>query len=269
MICASALSKTMQYLNGADHTPQSIKNFINIIASKNDLLYKALQIKSERQRYCKMDKYLVARMNQVKPRTFEQIADIWYAGSPSGRNYYYHTSRYHFLNLHSFFTGNYTVELRGYNSVLHAGKVRAYIVLSLALNNQALTQRNASCRKIQEENPRFAMRIYLNRIGLIGEEFKSCREHLCEALDGSEREILGRLRGLSEVIPKGVYPAQMGRKICEGYGLHHELRQHQRSRFRHQAWTALSRSWWGKGKTEISILTPQHSIPSAMTGFWY
>jgi len=47
-------------LDGANHTPQTIKNFVNIIASKNDLLYKALQIKGERQRFCKkLDEYLV------------------------------------------------------------------------------------------------------------------------------------------------------------------------------------------------------------------
>ena len=76
------------HLDGANHTPQTIKNFVNIIASKNDLLYKALQIKAERQRYCmKMDEYLVKRINQDKPRTFEQISSIWYAGyGEYGRN---------------------------------------------------------------------------------------------------------------------------------------------------------------------------------------
>ena len=186
------------HLDGADHTPQSIKNFVNIIASKNDLLYKSLQIKGERQRYCrKMDEYLVERMNREKPRTFEQISDIWYAGYGESRNRHYHNSRYHFLNLHSFFTGNHTVELRGYNSELHAGKVRAYIVLSLALNHQALTQKNASSRKVQAENEKFAMRTYCNRIGLIGEEFKSCREHLCEHLDGNGAWRYGSVNGRS------------------------------------------------------------------------
>jgi hypothetical protein len=28
------------------------------------------------------------------------------------------------------------------------------------------------------------MRTYLNRIGLIGDEFKACREHLCKRLSG-------------------------------------------------------------------------------------
>jgi hypothetical protein len=99
--------------------------------------------------------------------------------------HHYHGSRYRFLNLHSFFTRNHTVELRGFNSELHAGKVRSYIVLALALNYQALTRKTVSSQKVQEENDKFAMRTYLNRIGFIGDEFKACRVHLCKHLDGN------------------------------------------------------------------------------------
>lgn len=174
------------HLNGAPHTPKSIRNFVNIITSKNDLFYKALQIEPGRMGYCKkMDEYMVRRMNEAKPRTLKQIEDIWYAGYSDSRNTHYHNSRYHFLNLHSFFNRNHTVELRGFNSELHAGKVRSYIVLALALNHQALTQRSASNKKPQVENEKFAMRTYLNRVGFIGDEFKNCREHLCKHLSGS------------------------------------------------------------------------------------
>lgn len=174
------------HLNGADHDARSIKNFINIIASKNDLLYKALQIKPYRMRYCKkMDESLVQAIKRKRPQTLQAIENIWYDGYYGCRDTHYHDSRYHFLNLHSFFHGNKTVELRGFNSELHAGKVRAYIVLALALNNQALTQASASSRKPQTENEKFAMRTYLNRIGLIGEEFKNCRDHLTAHLTGS------------------------------------------------------------------------------------
>lgn len=174
------------HLDGSNHTPRSIRNFINIIASHNDLFYKALQIAPDRMQFCKkMDAYLVEQMNQRKPKTFAEIEDIWYERYPGGRNVHYHNSRYHFLNLHSFFHGHQTVELRGFNGTLHAGKVRAYIVLTLALNHQALTQKSASYRKVQEENERFAMRTYLNRIGFIGDEFKNCREHLYQHLSGN------------------------------------------------------------------------------------
>ena len=174
------------HLDGSAHTPRSIRNFVNIIYAHNDLLYKSLQIASERMRYCKkMDAILVERMNQAKPKTLKQIESIWYENYTGSRSGHYHQSRYHFLNLHSFFHGNHTVELRGFNSTLHAGKIRAYIVLALALNHQALTQKSASYRKVQEENEKFAMRVWLNRIGFIGDEFKSCREHLYQHLDGN------------------------------------------------------------------------------------
>lgn len=174
------------HLDGAAHTPRSIRNFINLIASRNDLFYKALQIEPERMRYCKkMDAYLVEQMNKKKPKTFKKLEDIWYAGYDGSRTGHYHNSRYHFLNLHCFFHGNHTIELRGFNSELHAGKIRAYVVFSLAMNHQALIQKSASYRKVQAENEKFAMRVYLNRIGFIGEEFKSCRKHLYEHLDGN------------------------------------------------------------------------------------
>lgn len=173
------------HLDGANHNARSIRNFVNIVASKNDLFYKALEIEPERMRYCKkMDEVLVSKMNSKKPKTMEKVRELWYEGYHGTQNTHYHSSRYHFLNLHSFFTGHHTVELRGFNSSLHAGKIRSYIVLALALNNQALTQKSASSKKPQIENEKFAMRTYLNRIGFIGDDFKNCREHLCKNLDG-------------------------------------------------------------------------------------
>ncbi len=174
------------HLNGKDHSPTSLRNFINIIYSKNDLLYDSLQIESARMRYCKkMDKNLVDRMNQSKPKTLAEIEAIWYEGYGQIRRRHYHESRYHFINLHSFFNGVGTVELRGFNGTLHAGKIRSYIVLALAINHQAITQKSASSKKPQVENQKFSMRTWLNRIGLIGNEFKNCREHLCKHLSGS------------------------------------------------------------------------------------
>jgi hypothetical protein len=174
------------HLDGQAHTPRSIRNFVNIIYARNDLFYKALGIEAQRVRYCKkMDEHLVTTMNRARPTSFAKIESIWYEGYRGNRDAHYHDSRYHFLNLHSFFHGHKTVELRGFNSTLHAGEVRSYIVLALALNTQALTQSSASTKKPQAENEKFAMRTYLNRIGFIGDEFKACREHLTKRLTGS------------------------------------------------------------------------------------
>jgi hypothetical protein len=124
-------------------------------------------------------------MNKIKPKRMQEIEDIWYAGYGPVRRQHYHQSRYHFLNLHSLFNGVGTLELRAFNGTLHAGKIRSYIVLALAMNHQALTQKFASTKKPQTDNPKFAMRTWLNRIGLIGDDYKNCREHLCKHLEGS------------------------------------------------------------------------------------
>ncbi len=174
------------HLDGAEHNLKSIKNFIHIIYSRNDLFYKALNINPSRQRFCKkLDKSLVEKIKERKPVTLNTLEDIWYESFRGSRISHYNDSRYHFLNLHSFFHGNHTVELRGFNSTMHAGELRSYIVLALALNHQALTQRSASPKQVQSENDKFAMRTYLNRIGFIGKEFKNCREHLTKHLTGS------------------------------------------------------------------------------------
>ena len=194
------------HVSGDGHTPQSIKNWVNIIASKNDLLYKALQVGEDRARYCmKIDAALVERINRRRPKTMRAIEELWYMGYDRDRTWRYNNSRYHFLNLHSFFNGNGTIELRGFNSgggsrgdSLHAGMIRSYVVLALALNHQALTQKFASPRKVQEENEKFAMRTYLNRLGLIGDEFKSCRDHLCKHLAGNGAWRYGRDLRLDE-----------------------------------------------------------------------
>lgn len=176
------------HLDGAPHTVRSLKNFIKIIAAKEDLLYDALDFDPARQRWCKKtDREVLARLVNIKPTTMEDMRKVWYGNDRTNASHY-NPSRYHFLNLHSFFQpgGNTTVELRAFASPkLHAGEIRGFICLALAINHQALTQRSASARRTQTENPKFAMRTYLNRIGLIGDEFKSCRDHLTKHLSGN------------------------------------------------------------------------------------
>ena len=174
------------HVDGANHTPRSIRNIINIVASKNDLLYKSLGILPERKKYCEqLDSHLIEQMHRFKPQTMERIADIWYRGYSMQRDYRYHDSRYHFLNLHSFLNGNGTLEFRGFNATLHAGKVKSYIQLSLAMCHQAKIQKSASRMVTQTDNPKYTFRTYLLRLGLIGDEFKTARQHLLEPLPGN------------------------------------------------------------------------------------
>ena len=174
------------HVDATPHTPASLKNLVNLMASKEDLLYKALEIDPERLRYCKkVNEELIQTINKKKPRTLEQLADIWYQGyGRESRERHYHQSRYHGLNLHSTFTKG-TIEFRLFNSTLHAGKVKAYIQFCLALSNQALSQKKASARRTCTDNEKYTFRCWMLRLGLNGDEFKTCRHHFLANLTGN------------------------------------------------------------------------------------
>jgi hypothetical protein len=172
------------HVDASPHNANTLRNITNIMASKEDLIYKALQVSVARERrYCKkVEQSFLEELNRKKPKTLEQVSRIWYNGN-DGRHEHYHNSRYHCLNLHSVFQKG-TIEFRLFNGTTHAGKIKAYIQLCLAISHQALTQRCASRIKTQSTNEKYTFRTWLLRLGLIGDEFKTARLHLLEHLDG-------------------------------------------------------------------------------------
>lgn len=174
------------HIGAKKHTPNTLKNLVNLMAAKEDLIYKSLEIDLERVRWCKkVNENLIEEINKKKPKTLEQLADIWYSDyGVENRDRHYHTSRYHGLNLHSTFTKG-TIEFRLFNGTLHAGKIRSYIVFCMAISYQALTQKSASARRTHTNNEKYTFRCWLLRLGLIGDEFKNCRMHLMKSLDGN------------------------------------------------------------------------------------
>ena len=173
------------HVDAGRYTPQTLRNLVNIIASKEDILYKALRIDPARMRWCKKtNEKLIETINRKKPQTMEALKDIWYAGSTRGRDEHYNDTRYHGLNLHSTFTKG-TVEFRLFNSTTHAGEIKAYIQFCLAVSHQALTQKKASARKTVTDNEKYAFRCWMLRLGLSGDEFKTCRLHFLKHLEGN------------------------------------------------------------------------------------
>ncbi len=173
------------HVDASVHTPKTLRNIVNIMASKEDLLYKALQVQMGREEdYCKkIDTRFLDELNDKRPQNMRDVEEMWYNGH-GGRHYHYDSSRYHALNLHSVFSHG-TIEFRLFNSTLHAGEVKAYIQLCLAISHQALVQRGASRVKTHPENEKYTFRTWLLRLGLIGDEFKTARQHLLKNLEGN------------------------------------------------------------------------------------
>ena len=172
------------HVDASKHTPKTLRNIVNIMASKEDLLYKALDVNVRREHYCeKADTRFLDEVNKRPPLTMEQIKDMWYDGE-DGSWRHYDDTRYHGLNLHSVFSKG-TIEFRLFNSTLHAGKVKACVQLSLAISHQALIQKRAMRNKTHSSNEKYTFRTWLLRLGMIGDEFKTARTHLLKNLDGN------------------------------------------------------------------------------------
>ena len=188
--------ETHIHIGAQGHTPQSLRNLANIMASHESLIAEALKLDRGRMnRYCRtVDPRFLEQVNRRKPRTMSQLADIWYNsnGASYGRNHHYNDSRYHMLNLHATFTKG-TVEFRLFQfdeptaerrGGIHAGQLKSYIQLCLALSQMAKDVRTASPKPQQNENPKYAMRTWLLRLGFIGEEFATARDFLTRNLTG-------------------------------------------------------------------------------------
>ena len=184
------------HIGAQGHNAKSLRNLANIMASHENLLTKALNLNAYRTRtYCKpVDEDFLREVNRKKPESMSGLADIWYNSQRCGwgRNEHYNESRYHMLNLHATFTKG-TVEFRLFQfdepdgerqNGLHAGQLKAYIQLCLAMSELAKEVKRASSKPQQNENEKYAMRTWLLRLGFIGEEFKTARELFTKRLTG-------------------------------------------------------------------------------------
>ena len=177
------------HIDGNPHNARTIRNISNIMYSKEDLIYKALQVQSQREyNYCKkMEEDYVDSLNKSKPKSLDRLETIWYLGNSNQTRRYatrhYDGSRYHALNLHALFEKG-TIEFRMFNGTLHAGEIKSYIQFCLAISHQALIQKRASRMKTHSTNEKYTFRTWLLRLGMIGDEFKTARHHLLKHLDG-------------------------------------------------------------------------------------
>ena len=167
---------------GADnHDARSLRNIINIMSSRQALLYEALKVDDAREKgyAAKTNPYLVEAINHIKPKKINEFETIMDEEGPAK------TTRYSGINLQAIWLIG-TVEWRLFNGTLHAGEIKTYIQLALAISAQAINQRSASPTAPITYNPAYTFRTWLLRLGMIGDEFKTARHHLLKNLPGDK-----------------------------------------------------------------------------------
>ena len=180
-----------------------IKNLVNIMAAHESQIGRAIRIDAGRTgHYCKtVNPDFLSLMQRRNPKTMAALENVWYEGNHAnyGRTQHYNDSRYHMLNLHSLFHGHGTVEFRLFQfsnpyadkdgnrkkGGIHAGEIKSYIQLCIAMCELAHEIKFASPKPQQTENEKYAFRCWLLRLGFIGEEFETAREILLRNMSGS------------------------------------------------------------------------------------
>lgn len=175
------------HVDASKHTAKSLKNLVFTFRAKEDLIFKAVAPTRIRNFYCKpIDDSLIENIKKNKKIDAETMKKTWYSTYSDWRDEtaHYHDSRYHALNLHSVWYRG-TVEFRLFGATLHAGEVRAYINLCLAMSAAAINAKRASAEVLDNGNDKYAMRCWLLRLGFIGDEYKTIRQHLLKNLEGN------------------------------------------------------------------------------------
>lgn len=180
------------HIGGDKFDTKHLKILCNIFYSKQNLVFRALNINTQRARYCKMlSEEYIKKLNDKNPTLLSEFSDIWYeCNSPrfESRSSHYNSSRYHSLNLHNLLSNRQpTIEYRLFNSTLHAGKIKSYIQFCLLFTCKALNSNKASFKVTVPStgNYKYSFRVFLLHLGMIGDEFKTARFHLLLDMDGN------------------------------------------------------------------------------------
>lgn len=165
----------------------ALRNLVKIVNKQEQLIEHAIGItEARRSRWCRgIDQSFLAKIERQRPSDLEEMNRARYGYRNRAPQHFDH-ARYHGVNLHNVWIRG-TVEYRWFEATLHAGKVKAYIQFALALSAKAINAR-ASSSKRRDFNPataKFEFRVFLLKLGLIGDEFKTARLHLMANLKGS------------------------------------------------------------------------------------
>lgn len=182
------------HVDGANHNALSLRRLVKFFSARQQLVYEALRVSASRvSSWCKpVSKNLIDEMAKVKNISRSEMETIWYSRANDGysgridHTHYNHT-RYHGLNLHSFFSKG-TVEFRLFNSTLHAGKIKAYIQFCLGISAWAIESNDrCSFRDMSGFDARLRrdmmMYILRDKCKLIGSEFATARKWLLEGIE--------------------------------------------------------------------------------------
>lgn len=174
----------------APYTAKSIKNLIKFYGKYESMFYKAVQVLPNRiegytKQFTKRHSELFNNANSIT--TMDDIKKLWY-GYNKTHFQHYDNSRYSGLNLHNIWYKGWssgTVEFRFFNATLHAGEIRSYITLILAISSKALNAKSINMREARVVNEEHLFPKVLGGMGITARDpqMKNVYKHLMKHME--------------------------------------------------------------------------------------
>lgn len=151
-----------------EHTGRTLLNIINMLYSKQQLILKALSIKEPF-----MKETFVENLNLKEIGTIEEFQKaITEVGAEGCKGMTF-----------DFQKETFTLKLSGGN--LSTEKISAFMELASLISENAKKLKHTSFKQAQDDNPKYAFRTWLIRLGMNGSDFKAIRKTLLSNLEGS------------------------------------------------------------------------------------
>ncbi len=150
------------------HTGISLRNLVNMIYSKQALIKKSLGITGNiiEEEFCKV-------INEAKTGTIEDFkAAIESIGTDKCSGI-------------GFDFNNRTITFKFLEGEASPEMVKTYTQFVALLNQNAKALKHASAKSKDTDNDKFTFRVFLIRLGMVGDEYKTARKVLLERLAGN------------------------------------------------------------------------------------
>lgn len=148
----------------AGHTGISLRNLVNMIYSKQELIQKSLGIEESI-----VGEELIKELNETKISTMDDFKKAIDGKEDSIQiefDFEKHRIAFNFIKA-------------------EAENITAYTQFIELLNKSAKELKHASYKAKITDNPKFTFRVFLIRLGMIGDEYKNARKILLEKLEGN------------------------------------------------------------------------------------
>lgn len=146
------------------HTGISLRNLVNMIYSKQELIQKALGITEGI-----VGEDFIKELNEAKIATIEDFKKVI-------------DGKERCIGIEF----NFEEQKIGFNFIkAEAKNITAYTQFIELLNQSAKELKHASAKVSDTDNPKFTFRVFLIRLGMIGDEYKTARKILLQKLEGN------------------------------------------------------------------------------------